>query len=305
MFEPRIGELAALGTALCFTITAASFEAAGRRVGSLSVNLIRLVLGFAFLSIWGGVTRGQVLPLDFPAVSWAWLAASGFIGFALGDLFLFRAFVVIGSRVSMLVMSAVPPLTALLGWVLLGEVLSAVQIFGMTLTVGGITLVVLHRPSRGGGTGSPALPHSGREWFGVLLAFGGAVGQALGLVLGKIGMADLDPFAATQIRVIAGTVGFVAIFTVMRRWGRIGDAVRHGSAMKRIATGSFFGPFLGVSLSLLAVQRTATGIASTIMAIVPVLIIPVAVFLFRERVTPREIFGAIIAVGGVAVMFLR
>jgi drug/metabolite transporter (DMT)-like permease len=320
--ESRLGELAALGTAACWTITAMSFESAGRRVGSLSVNLIRLVFGLALLTVWSAIFRGRVFPFDFPLESWRWLVLSGIVGFAVGDLLLFRAFVVVGSRISMLIMSSVPPITALVGLAALGEILSAMQVFGMVLTVAGIALVVLERPARNGppgvATGSPvvagspadptgaALPAErprGRATSGVLLAFGGAAGQAVGLVLAKKGMGDLDPFAATQIRVLAGTVGFVAIFTATRRWARFSAAWRHGSAMKRIFTGAFFGPFLGVSLSLLAVQRTSTGAASTIMAIVPVLIIPPAVILFRERVTVREVLGAVIAVAGVSVMF--
>jgi drug/metabolite transporter (DMT)-like permease len=68
--------------------------------------------------------------------------------------------------------------------------------------------------------------------------------------------------------------------------------------------GAIFGPFLGVSFSLLAVQQTATGIASTIMSIVPVLIIPPAVLVLHERVSARALIGAIAAVAGVALLFL-
>jgi drug/metabolite transporter (DMT)-like permease len=74
--------------------------------------------------------------------------------------------------------------------------------------------------------------------------------------------------------------------------------------MAVMSLGSLFGPFLGVSFSLLAVKHTATGIAATIMAIVPVLIIAPSVALFKEKVTLREIVGALVAVAGVAVLFL-
>jgi drug/metabolite transporter (DMT)-like permease len=304
LFESRLGELAALGTAFCWTITALSFEAAGRRVGSLAVNLLRLVIGFCGIAIWNAVARGQPLPAGFPLDAWLWLAASGVIGFALGDLFLFRAFVMIGSRISMLVMASVPPLTALIGWTVLAEGLTPLHLLGMGLTVGGICVVVLERPARSRNE-SPETPEARprRPIAGILLAFGGALGQAVGLVLGKIGLADRDPFAATQIRILAGTFGFVVLFTALDRWQRVGAALRNGPAMRLITLGATFGPFLGVSLSLLAVQHTETGIASTIMSIVPVLIIPPAVLLFRERVTAREVLGAVVAVAGVAVMF--
>ena len=139
---------------------------------------------------------------------------------------------------------------------------------------------------------------------GVLLAFGGALGQAGGLILGRLGAGrTFDAFAATQIRVLAAIVGFAAVFTLSRRWRTVGPALRDGGAMARVGLGAVFGPFLGVSLGLFAAQNSTAAIASTIMALVPVLIIAPAVMLFRERVTMREIAGAIVAVTGVAMLF--
>ena len=84
----------------------------------------------------------------------------------------------------------------------------------------------------------------------------------------------------------------------------MGSAIKNRPAMKRLALGAVFGPFLGVSLSLLAVQKTQAGVAATIIATTPVFIIPPAVIFFKERVTIKEVLGAVIAVLGVAVMFL-
>jgi drug/metabolite transporter (DMT)-like permease len=137
-----------------------------------------------------------------------------------------------------------------------------------------------------------------------LFAFGGVLGQAAGLVLSKYGMGSYNAFAATQIRVIAGIFGFGVILFVFKRWPRIRSAFHNRKAMTRITVGSFFGPFLGVSFSLLAVQYIATGAASTIMSIVPVLIIPPAVILLKEKVTFKEVIGAVIAVTGVVLFFL-
>lgn len=298
---PRIGELFALLTAICWTVTAMSFESAGKKVGSLPVNLMRLLIALVFFSVFGYLQRGLVLPLDASAYTWKWLSVSAVVGFCVGDLLLFKAFVVIGSRISMLIMSGVPPLTALLGWLFLNERLSWVGWLGMLITIGGICLVIGSKRS-----GEKQNGHvGGRDWgVGLLYAIGGGVGQSFGLILSKMGMQDYNAFAATHIRVIVGAVGFAIIFTVSRRWNGVFSALRNRSAMKGILLGSFFGPFLGVSFSLLSIQHTQTGTASTIMSIVPVLIIPPAVLVFKERVSFLEILGSILAVFGVAILFL-
>ncbi len=302
MFTSHAGQFAALATAFCWTITVLSFESAGKRVGSLAVNLLRLCIGFLFLGVFSLFTRGMFLPLDASAKVWFWLSLSGIAGFVCGDAFLFRAFVLIGSRISMLIFASAPVFTALLGRLILGEELSQTNLFGMLLTVSGIALVVLERrvEEKGSNTKKSSLPLSG-----ILFAFAGALGQAIGLVLSKFGMGSYDAFAATQIRAIAGIIGFVVLFSLIRVWPRVGTALRAGKAMWRISLGAFFGPFLGVSFSLLAVQRTSTGVAATIMSIVPVLVIPPAIFLFKERVTLKEGAGALLAVIGVSVMFLH
>lgn len=306
---PFAGELAALATAGCWVASALAFEAAGRRVGSLTVNLIRLVMAIGLGAAAGWALRGLALPIDAPPRAWLWLSVSGLVGFTFGDLCLFRAFVVLGSRLSTLMMALVPPLTVAIGWAVLGEVLGWRDLAGMALTVGGVAWAVVERmraagPSAGTGPlqGEPALPRPTAA--GLALGLGGALGQAGGLVLSKLGMGGYDPFAATQIRVLAGTAGYVVLFTALSRWGRVARALPDRRAMAATAAGAFFGPFLGVSLSLLAVQRTLAGVAASIMATTPVLILPVLVLLGRERVGPAGWLGAGTAVAGVALLFL-
>jgi drug/metabolite transporter (DMT)-like permease len=194
-------------------------------------------------------------------------------------------------------MSLVPPMTAVLAWLVLGETLTPRQCLGMAMTVGGVLWVVRER-----------IPDAAREARhpparGVLLGLGGAVGQAVGLVLSKHGMGDYDAFASNQIRILAGSAGFAVIFTVTRLWPRFVDALRQRPAMARTLLGATFGPFLGVSLSLVAVQNTVTGVAATIMSITPVIILPASHWLRRERVSVRAVAGALLAVLGTAVLF--
>lgn len=292
------GEVSAFLAAACWTVTAISFEHAGRKVGSLPVNILRLLIALVLFGIYGWSVRNHVIPMDANLYTWKWMSISGLIGFCLGDLCLFRSFVLIGSRISMLIMSTVPLLTTLIGWWILDEQLGWFAWAGMIVTICGIVIVVGTRRN------SQVQHTDNRMMAGILFALGGAVGQAVGLVISKMGMESFDAVAATQIRVIAGAAGFAVIFSLTGQWCTVGIAVRNRIAMKGILLGSVFGPFLGVSFSLLAVQNTQAGIASTIMSIVPVLIIPPAVIIFKEKLTIREIAGSVVAVAGVSILLL-
>jgi drug/metabolite transporter (DMT)-like permease len=294
----HFGEIVALGTALCWTATALFFAEAGLRVGSLVVNVIRLTMAFGMLVIVGWLTRGLPLPTDATAHAWLWLSISAVVGFAFGDLCLFRAFVLIGARLSSLIMAFAPPFAALIGWLVLGETLALQQALGMALTLAGVGWALADRHPAG--TLAPVDPRTRAR--GVLLALCGALGQGGGLVLSKYGMGDYDAFAATQIRVLVGALCFAAIFTAIRGWSRVGQALRQSRAMLYTSLGAVFGPFLGVSLSLLAVQHTSAGVAASLMATSPILIIPVVVLLGRERVGLGGVLGTVLAVLGVVLL---
>lgn len=292
------GEFAALLVAVFWTISAVAFESASNKVGSVPVNVLKLAFAFIFLSLINFVMRGSFIPSDATRENWLWLTLSGFVGFVFGDLFLFKSYTVIGSRFSMLIMTLVPPLAAFFGWMIMGERLTLISLCGMTLTLLGIGVAIFSRENGNEKLRMKIAP------IGVLYAFGGAIGQALGLVLSKYGMKDYDPFASTQIRIIAGMSGFAILVTLLRRWKSIGAAFKNFGGMKSLTLGSVFGPFLGVSFSLMSVRYTKAGIASTIMALTPVFILLPATVLYREKVTRAEVAGAIISVTGVALFFV-
>ena len=204
----------------------------------------------------------------------------------------------------MLMMALAPPITALIGWIILGEHLTPMNWLGMAITIAGIALVVLRREEKDVTSRAIRKVKFNFPIWGVLLGLGGALGQAAGLVLSKYGMKDYDPFAASQIRVLTGIAGFSILFTILGRWKNALQSLSLRKPMIQLSVGAFFGPFLGVSFSLLSVQLTTAGIAATIMAIVPVLIIAPSVIINKEKVTFREIAGAIIAVGGVSLFFI-
>jgi drug/metabolite transporter (DMT)-like permease len=298
-FSNYTGELAALATAVFWTITAMAFEVGSKKIGSLALNMIRLVLAFIFLSIFNLIARGLIFPVDASVHAWVWLSVSGLVGFVFGDYFLFRAFAVISARIAMLFMTLVPPITAVIGWAILGESMTLLQITGMTLTISGIAMAIFSRGGESGKRIKLSYPVKG-----ILFGLGGALGQAVGFVLSKYGMGDYHAFAATQIRIIAGMVGFALIIIILKKGYLIRNAFKSKPGMIGTGIGSVFGPFLGVSFSLIAVKYISTGVASTLMAIVPILIIPPAVLFFKQKVSFLEIIGAFISVGGVTLFFI-
>ena len=292
-FQSHIGEVASLLTAVCWTLSAIFFEKAGRRTGSLSVNIIRIFLGILFLGITTLFTRGMFFPMDATPYNWFWLGLSGIVGFFLGDLFLFKSYILIGSRTSQLVMSLAPMITAVIGWFFLQEILSLKNIGGILVSVAGIMIAVSGRKLK-----------LNIPLRGFLYALGGALGQAVGLILSKKGMGDYDPIAATQIRAIFGFAAFALLITFVGRWRRVFMALGDNTGMKSITIGTVFGPFIGVSLSLYAVQHTETGIASALMSLVPIFIIFPTAIMFREKITVRQVIGAIVSISGATIFFL-
>jgi drug/metabolite transporter (DMT)-like permease len=296
--QAHTGEFAALLVAVFWTVTALAFEVASRKVGSLTVNIFRLVLAFIFIGIFTLISRGHFFPSDASRHNWIWLSLSGMAGLVLGDYYLLRSYALIGSRFAMLIMTLAPPLAAIFGYFILGETLNIMQVAGMLIVIFGIALAIFNRPVKG-----EKLTFK-LSSAGILFAFIGALGQAIGIVLSKYGMAGYDPFASTHIRIIAGIAGYVFIITVLGRWRQTMRAARDVPAMKALTLGAFFGPFLGISFSLLSVKYTETGIASTIMTLVPIFILAPAALIYREKVTPAEVAGAVISVAGTSLFFI-
>ena len=294
----RIGEIAALVTAVCWTFNAIVFEFAGKRVGSMSVSYIRLYFAFICLTVASFFSRGIVLPIDATAHSWFYLLISGLFGFVLGDMFLFQAFVEIGSRISLLIMSAAPPLTALISFFVMGERISFIGLLGMFLTMVGICIVILSRNPDGNKM------EFNRPLRGIIYASIGALGQALGLIFSKIGMGSYNIFAATQIRLVAAFIAYTIIITMQKKWPEIREAFHNKRAIGEIAVGGILGPFIGVVFSLVALKYTATGIVSSITSVSPVIIIPASIIIFKEEVLPKEIIGAFVSIAGVVLLFL-
>ena len=294
---PFLGELSAFLTACLWSCGALAFASATKRAGSFQVNVTRLVLAAIYLVLLIALAR---LDVDLSGTQIFNLSISGVVGLSLGDTFLFKAFQEIGARVTMLIMSLAPAIAALFAYFALSETLSVSGVLGIAITLSGVSLVVSDR-----GTVESRIAVT---TMGVVYAALAAVGQGTGLVFAKMAFreSDVDGFVATAVRIMASLV-LLLPFAVMTK--RFKNPVRMFSQDRKAflltALGSVLGPFLGISFSLIAIKHTKVGVAATIMALVPILMLPLVRIIYKEKLTWRAILGAVTAVAGVAVLFLR
>jgi drug/metabolite transporter (DMT)-like permease len=324
-----LGELISLFVALSWTATALFAEVGSKRMGSLPFNTIRMTMSLCFLVLTLWLIMGVPYPRYADGGTLGWLLLSGVVGYVIGDYCLMQGYIHIGSRFGQLFMTLSAPTAAITGRLLLGEQMRPTAILGMVVTLGGIALSILSKNDnsehRGIGFKLPAK--------GIFYAAMAGICQGFGLVLSKIGLLHYDaamsalgiaqdavlegavlplpasismPFAATTIRAYIGLVGFFLSLMLFSKDGlaKLRSALHDRKALWCVFASTIFGPFIGVSASLLATLYTSAGIAQTLFALTPILIIAPSAILFHQKVTVREVIGAIISVAGVCLFFV-
>ena len=291
------GELAAILTAVCWSFNSVVFSKAGNRVGSKTVNHIRLWIATIALATIHLIIFGFPFPLPIEDWRFFYLALSGIIGLIIGDGLLFESFVLIGPRISMLLMLLTPIFGSIMAWIAIGEKLQWVEIAGIVITVAGIGLVISERGEhREGGSKKYAL--------GILLGAGGAAGQAGGLLFSKMGMAGgFSAVSASLVRISVSALILGAIFLVRGLIPSEIKKMKDKKAFVQILSGSLVGPVLGIVLSLVAIANTHIGVASTLMSLAPIILIPVSKIFFKEKITIQAVTGTLIATAGAAMLF--
>lgn len=294
-----LGELAALTTAFCWSGGTLLFTVAGRRIGSYNVNKLRIPIAAFFLAMLLLIGHGTLFPTGCDGRTVIFLTLSGLVGLVIGDTLYFRCLVILGPRHGALMGALAPPITALIAFIALGERLGLLAILGLFITLAGVIWVTTDRKDE------HIDNREGSKLIGVLMGVGGAAGQALGLILAKQGMGDsFDSLSATFIRMMSAAI-IMWIIAILR--GEIRGTLRHLTDRRAVYTllgAAFVGPTIGVWMSLVAVKYTAVGIAATIMATYPVVVIPLTMLIHHERPSYRSVLGAIIAVIGVALLFI-
>jgi drug/metabolite transporter (DMT)-like permease len=294
-----IGELAALATSFFFALTALIFTSTGRLVGSQVTNRMRITFAMVYLVVLNLILYGEPLPFSAESSRWIWLSLSGIIGLSLGDAFLFQSFLWVGPRLGTLLLSLAPIFGSILAWIFFGEILTPLQITGIVLALAGIAWVVAAHEE-------PANTPHGHTRRGVIFGVLAGLGQAVGLVLSKQGMfGEFSVFEANSIRMLAALI-FVWVWTAFE--GKVSATFTTLKEKPRVigllALGALVGPLLGVSASLLAVQHAEIGVASTLMALPPVIVLPFSYFVYREKIGWQAILGTALAIGGVTILFL-
>jgi len=296
----KLALLAAFGTAVFWAFSAIFFEDASKKVGALAVNFWKVTFAFVFLAISGTIVRGVPFPYDAPLRTWLLLGLSGLIGFVISDYFLFNAYILIGSRITVIFQSLTPVFTALFAYIFIAERMQANRFVGMAVTIAGILIVVLTRSKQSRQNNEATLSAKG-----LLFAFLSSVFQAGGMVLTKAGLGDYSPISGTQIRAFIAIFGFAINALLIGQGAHVFLKVpKIREAFSSTIKGSVFGPFLGVALSLFSLQNTQAGATSTLMALTPVVIILPSVFILKQKIHALEVVGAAVAVAGAALFFL-
>lgn len=296
--NPLLGQLCALVTAGCWTHNSIVYSFAGKRVGSRSVTHIRLWVAFPVIIFVNFLFTKELIPGGLPLPAMLYLLISGFIGFFLADLFIFRAFIDIGARETMVIMTLSPIFSAVISWFALDEHLSFFQVAGIVVTVLGVMLVT-YVEGRDGGSKNRNVK------TGVLFAFLGALTQALAFILAKQGLVyNVFPITGNVVRISGGFVGVVVYTVVAGRFAEDFRNMRDRKALLLISQGALVGPVLGMIMSLFAISLAPVGIATTIMQVSPILLLPVDRFIFKKRIPGGAVAGTILAVGGAALLFL-
>ncbi len=295
------GETAALITSVCWSCSSVAFTIASKRAGSIVVNHVRLWLAFLTMCAIHWIAFRSLFPIHAGYDRFFWLALSGLIGYTIGDSMLFESFVRIGPRLTMLIMTLSPIFAAVLARIFLGEHMTAFKMIAVVITVSGIAMVITEGPN-GGESGKTETHH--HRTSGVLLGTGAALCQAGGLLLSKIGMhGGYSPFSANVIRLSAATITFAAVAAVRRRL--VADVVKvkeDRTALVAAVAATLSGPVLGVAFMLYSVTHTYVGIASTLMSLPPVLLLPVSHYLFHEKIGWRAVFGTFVSLLGVVLL---
>ncbi len=294
------GELAAVGTAVCWGSSSSLFTISGRRMGSLVLNRLRLTVALVLLAGTLWAVRGSPWPSWVTARELRLFAASSLLGFVIGDALYFRSLVILGPGRAALLLSLSPVFATLQAWIFLGETLGPRGILGVAITLAGLATVLYGRST------SEERHPEGSPLVGVLSGVASALFSSGGYVLSKAALAGgVDPLTGTVVRVATAVPLVWLLSPLQGGFTRSFVVLRDRVAARALVGGAVLGPFLGVTFSLVALQRTHAAVATSIFSCSPLLAIFLGARFRLEIVTLRTVLGAVVAIAGILVLFSR
>lgn len=297
LFTNYSGELAAIFAALFWAISSFVFKKLGKSIRPTELNLIKGVGAVILLLL-----MSLFLHEPFNALSpfaLLMLLLSGALGIGFGDTMYFEALNAIGPRRTLLISILAPPMTVVLAIFFLSEQINPLGWLGVAVTIFGVVWVILGKPAQD--------EPQKLVRMGVLFAFLSALAQAIGSVMSRWALTQ-TPVSALQsaiLRLLAG-IAFLALWMLIGRqkpalW--LKEAKNNAGMFGILALGVILGAFLPLWLQQISFKNTEVGIAQTLLATSPLFVLIISA-LRKEKLTLREVVGMVIAVGGIAILFL-
>ena len=304
------GELIALVTTLCWSLGIFPFTAASIRIGTAAVNQWRLLLAWVIISgilFFVNSISVSELFLNPHAYQYLFLGMSGIIGFTIGDYCSFTAFTLLGPKLGSLYTTFAPGAALTIGFLVLGEKINLIGILGICITIGGVIWLTLSKKD------TVAAEKAGftRHKKGIILGIIGALCQGTGLVLSKLGMdwyADrLPTMHAVWIRLMFAFVAAFLVSLFMKRLIANSKPIfaNKNNGLPLLVLGTLLGPVCGVTCSLLAIQKLEVAVAQTIFALLPIVVLPVNLLVYKEKITSQSVLACLIAILGVFILIWR
>jgi drug/metabolite transporter (DMT)-like permease len=304
------GELIALITTLCWSLGIFPFTEASKRIGAGPVNQYRLLLAWLIISVIlffsASLTPAELFTTPH-LYHYVFLGLSGIIGFSIGDYCSFRSWALLGPKLGSLYTTFAPGAALIVGFLVLGEKVNLIGIFGIFITIGGVIWLTLSKKDQA------AAEEAGfkRDRSGIILGIAGALCQGTGLVLSKLGMdyyADKIPtMHAVWIRLLfAFTASFMVSLFIKKLVANSKPILSNkNNALPYMVLGTLLGPIAGVSCSLWAIQKIEVAVAQTIFALLPIVVLPINLLVYKEKITIQSVFACITAILGVVILVWR
>lgn len=295
-----LGQLLALLTAFCWTQNSIIYRHLGSKIGSDTVAHIRMWIALPMILLMTYFTEGIWFPTPLSPRTYLLTMASGALGYFITDLMLFKAYVLIGNREAMVIMTLSPVATAIFGFGIFGEYLNVIQVLGIAVTLGGVAIAVLM------GRQSSNEEGKDKKAQGYVLAILASVMQAVSYVFVKFTLEETGPVSTNLLRNLGGLACFFLHNGLVKRNVRqqVAAVCADRKFVILLFCAAFAGPVLGMSCQMTAFTLAPSGIVTTITQATPIILIPYDYFVLKKKLGASSLLGTVVSIVGVALLFL-